>query len=257
MVNRDDTFVNSHIQMPKLLLKRFHNDKNLFCYYDVVGGFVGTKGSADSTNTELGYYSKEMEDFLRDRVETPFGAILAYIDKVDFDQDSFLMTSDFDEATRNFIHALMARDPIMAEEANEQSVFLQFLPEQVRHDLAARSGIAIAKRNKMFEEYTLTFLVNRTEIPFVLPLAGIYNYSLNGHSVINLPVSPKIAICLVHKDYDRRMIREDGCILMFEVTFPDIIMKMNTYAFNQQKERNWGRVVCPCREELDRLVRNS
>ena len=30
MVNRDDTFVNSHIQIPKLLLKRFHNDKISF-----------------------------------------------------------------------------------------------------------------------------------------------------------------------------------------------------------------------------------
>ena len=48
--------VNSHIQMPKLLLRRFHNDKTRFCYYDVKGRFIGTKGTAESTNTEFGYW---------------------------------------------------------------------------------------------------------------------------------------------------------------------------------------------------------
>ena len=100
-------------------------------------------------------------------------------------------------------------------------------------------------------------MANRTEVPFVLPLAGIYSYSLNGHSIINLPISPKLAICLLHKDCGKRLIREDGTISMFEVEFPDMIMKMNSYAFSSQKERNWGRVICPSIEELDRLIKDS
>jgi len=100
--------IQSHIQMPKLLLKRFHNDNNRFCYYDVKRGFIGTKGTAESTNTELGYYSLATEHYLRDKIETPFGKILAYIDKIDFDQECFHIASDFEQSTRNFIYALMA-----------------------------------------------------------------------------------------------------------------------------------------------------
>ena len=32
--------VNSHIQMPKEVIKRFHNQYKRCCYYDVKGNFV-------------------------------------------------------------------------------------------------------------------------------------------------------------------------------------------------------------------------
>lgn len=87
--------------------------------------------------------------------------------------------------------------------------------------------------------------VNRTDIPFVLPIAGLYDYNLNGHSFINLPISPKIAICLVHEGYSDRLIHDDGTVSMFMVEFPDMIMRMNNWAFTSQKKCNWGRIICP------------
>lgn len=65
--------VNSHIQMPKEMIKRFHNEYNLCCYYNVEGNFIGTKGPAESLNTEWGYYSVDAEHYLRDTIEPPFG----------------------------------------------------------------------------------------------------------------------------------------------------------------------------------------
>lgn len=251
------TDIQSHIQMPKLLLKRFHNQNNRFFYYDVQRGFIGTKGTAESTNTQLGYYSIEAEHYLRDNIETPFGKILAYIDKVDFDQEYFLMTHDFERATRNFIYALMARDPLMIKGMKENSIFAQFLPEQSRHDFTAINGISIASKHAIFADYILTFMVNRTDIPFVLPLDGLYDYRLNGHSVINLPISPQLAICLIHEGYAERMIRDDGKVSLFMVEFPDVIQRMNGWAFTNQKKRKWGCVICPERDELDRLIRET
>lgn len=251
------TAVQSHIQMPKLLLKRFHNQNNRFFYYDVEKGFIGTKGTAESTNTQFGYYSIETEHYLRDNIETPFGTILAYIDQVDFNQEYFIMTYDFERSTRNFIYALMARDPIMIKEMRGKSFFAQFLPEQSHHDFAAVNGISIAGKQRIFADYILTFMINRTDIPFVLPLGGLYDYRLNGHSVINFPISPQIAICLIHEGYAERMIRDDGTVSMFMVEYPDVIQRMNGWAFASQKKRNWGRVICPERDELDRLMRET
>lgn len=245
--------VNSHIQMPKLLLKRFENKYNKFCYYDVQKDFVGTKGTSESTNTEYGYYSLATEEFLRDYIETPFGKLIAYIESIDFSQDQFCMPAGFEEATRNFVYALLARDPAVVGEIDKNSIFLQFLPVSQRHDLAARDGIAYAKRNNIFGEYILTFMVNYTEIPFVLPLMGLYNYSMGGYSIINLPISPTKALCLVHKDYASRLIHENGMVSMFMVDDPEQLKKMNTFAFAAQKRHNWGCVICPRREELDRL----
>lgn len=251
--NADSELVNSHIQMPKLLLKRFHNEYNRFFYYDVQKEFIGTNGTSKSVNTEYGYYSPSTEHFLRDHIETPFGKIVAYIEKIDFRQDSFCMTSDFEEVTRNFIYALLARDPETVGEMNKNSIFLQFLPARARHDIAARNGIAFAKKNNVWGEYTLTFTVNCTEIPFVLPLMGIYSYSMNGHSVLNLPISPTKALCLVHQDYAKRLLHSDGKISMFMINNPEQLKKLNLFAFTAQKRHNWGCIICPQREELERL----
>ena len=245
--------VNSHIQMPKLLLKRFHNEQNKFYYHDVKKGFIGTNGTAKSINTQYGYYSPSTEAFLRDYIETPFGKLITYIENIDFSQNQFYMTTDFEEVTRNFIYALLARDPAVVGEIDKNSIFLQFLPERQRHDLAARNGIAYAKRNNIFGEYILTFMVNCTERPFVLPLMGLYNYSMSGHSVINLPISPTKALCLVHRDYASRLIHDDGTISMFMVDNPEQVSKMNAFAFVAQRRHNWGCVICSKREELERI----
>lgn len=245
--------VNSHIQMPKLLLKRFENKYNKFCYYDVQKGIIGTKGTSESTNTEYGYYSHSTEEFLRDHIETPFGKLIAYIENIDFSQNQFCMPTGFEEVTRIFVYALLARDPAVVREIDNNSIFSQFLPARQRHDLAARNGIAYAKSNSVFSEYILTFMVNCTEIPFVLPLMGLYNYSMGGHSVINLPISPTKALCLVHRDYASRLIHDDGMVSMFMVDDPEQLKKMNTPAFAAQKRHNWGCIICPQRKELDRL----
>ena len=53
------------------------------------------------------------------------------------------------------------------------------------------------------------------------------------------------------------MIRDDGTVSMFMVEYPDVIQRMNGWAFASQKKRNWGRVISPERDELDRLMRET
>lgn len=244
--------VKSHIQMPKEVIKRFHNNYNLCCYYDVEGNFVGTKGTAESLNTEWGYYSVQAEHYLRDTIETPFGKILAYIDTLDFGQNSISVNSDFEEAARNFVCSLIARDPISMQEMGTGGNLLSILPEQVQHDYVAINGYNVIKRNGFLSDYLLTFLINETQIPFVLPVGGLYNYSFKGKSTINLPISRDLALCLVHKDLASEMVKGTS-LIMLSISEPDVIMRMNNWAFRGQKERGWGYVVCPERDELDRL----
>lgn len=247
--------IDSHIQMPKLLLKRFHNKYNFLCYYDIAEKIVKTRGTAHSLNTSFGYYSDETERFLSEKIETPIGRIFKYLDDVGIETKSIISAhSDIRDTIIDFIYALIARAPNFHKQMCTEDSVLNLLTPQERRDTIIKAGIAIEKEACIFSEYIITFLFNKTNIPFVLSMNGIYQYTLNGFPVINLPISPYVAIFLVHKNYSKRFIHSDGAISMIEFNNPEDIMLMNDQAFQSQQKHGWGYVVCPERDELDRLV---
>ena len=88
--------------------------------------------------------------------------------------------------------ALIARGPSFSNQMNREENFWQAFPAQIQHDFISKNGIIIAQENDLLSEYIVTFMLNKTTIPFVLSMDGIYNYALNGHSVINLPIAPRV-----------------------------------------------------------------
>ena len=253
MNNKKDDAVNSHIQMPKLLLKRFHNKSNHFYYYDVKKQFVGKNGTAQSINTELGYYSIEMEHYLRDEIETPFGEIISFLEKDSFKSETLTIPSSFIPTIKNFLYALIARGPKFEKQMNEAECLLQFFTPQEQHDFIAFKGIDIAKKHNLLSDFITTFMINETDIPFVLSMDGLYGYTFNNHITINLPISPKVTISLIHKSYSNRIERQNGEVSMFQIHKPENIMLMNQCSFLSQIKRNWGYVICPEKDELQRL----
>ena len=132
--------VASHIQMPKLFLKRFQNQSNHFFYFRVPDleskcekhpkGFIGTNGTAKSINTEYGYYLEQMEKYFNDRVESPLARALAFIDKLNLHQDCISIPKQHEDAIKGFAYALIARDPVIIRQARKSSVFFQFSPDR-------------------------------------------------------------------------------------------------------------------------------
>ena len=55
--------MDSHIQMPKFMLRRFENEQHELLYYDVETNVIA-KGFPKSINTEEDYYSDVMESIL-------------------------------------------------------------------------------------------------------------------------------------------------------------------------------------------------
>lgn len=257
MINSDrisDKEVLSHIQMPKCVLKRFHNQKHHFFYYDIQNNFIGTNGTAKSFNTKRGYYSLEMEQYLSESIETPFGRILTVVDRIDFEKANFIMPSDFERTTKSFMYALMARDPYEIEDTEKNMIYSQFFfSKQMRHDYLAKKRMEIADKKEFLADYILTFMVNKTDVPFVLPIAGTYGYKMGKYRMINLPVTPEIALCLVRIEDADDLVIEENKISVLEVTSLIMVKKINEKAFESQKKRNYGWVICPYREELDRL----
>ena len=154
--------IDSHIQMPKCILKRFENPNfNSFYSYDVRGDFIKKNGHASSTNTELGYYSTTVEQHLNQSIETPFSKALSALDEIDFDQPTISIETTHLDAIKEFAYSLISRDPIAHKAMNNNLVISKLLFEitaQDTHDIMAVYGPSFAKEKGLLEDYRISFL---------------------------------------------------------------------------------------------------
>ena len=248
--------VDSHIQMPKCVLKRFEDKAHRFCYYDVDKKIIGINGHAKSINTKFGYYSKQAEDYLRDNIETPFSGLLASIDTIDFDKDVFTVDSVFEEQVKTFMYALIARSPRILMEAEKHSLFWSYISETARHDFAAINGPELARQAKLLDGFYVTFTVNKTEKPFVLSMCGIYSFTYKNANHVILPISPTIAITLIEKGAGNFLI-DNNIKHMYLLEYESMIDQFNKRAFNTQCQEGYGYVISHDKNVLEELVKEK
>ena len=123
--------VDSHIQMPRLLLKRFENKYHSFYYFDVKKGFIGSNGHAKSMNTEYGYYPDEVEKLLSTEIESPFSQVLKFIESLDLEKPFFTMTNTDESNIKQFLVSLMIRSPLFMDSINKNSDSSNFSVRQI------------------------------------------------------------------------------------------------------------------------------
>ena len=242
--------INSHIILPKFLLKNFEIG-NIFWYYDIDGSFIA-RGNASSFNTEKGYYSDKTEEILNYSVETPFSNLLNnYLDSI-FHVDEFEISPSDIGLIKRFFYSLLCRNPYMVKQVNDHSVFFQFLPGVDQHGYAAITGIQEGEKTDLFKEYEVAFYINLTETPFVLPNCGIYSLIIRSAQSIVFPASPR---CLFALEKNQSLRKENVIELQRGAITEDIVVRrMNMQALKQQVSLNsGGRIICSQRKELERL----
>lgn len=248
--------IDSHIQMPKCILKRFENPRfNSFYSYDICGNFIKKNGHASFTNTESGYYSTTVEQYLNQSIETPLSNALSALDNIDFYQPTISIEVSHLNAIKQFAYSLISRDPIAHKAMNNNLVISKIFFEitaQDAHDIMAVYGPELAKEAGLLEEYILSFLINKTEIPFVLPICGLIGIH-NGSYY--LPISSNIAIIMMREGEINKH-NSDNRIARFYIANPAVLKSYNDYAFVTQVMRQWGYVVCNNRQELSLLLQH-
>lgn len=247
--------VNSHIRVPKCILKQFEDDKHFVYFWDLKNGWI-QKSHAESINTKKGYYSLQAEAFLRDEIETPLGKAIQTVKNIDLIQPEFTMDNSTKEIFRRYVHALVARSQTMLEIMNKSSVFLQFMSLRDQHDLAAIMGIDEAQRARVFGDWEITFMMNRTNTPFVLPLCGTYSFSLNGDTMFSVPLTPYRAIIFMeHTAVKKYYI--DQKMRLFQIVEPAQVIQFNAFALSsEQKDGNYG-IASNEKRVLEMLQKNS
>ena len=241
--------INSHIIIPRLLLKYFEIE-HFFWYYDIDGGFIA-KGNATSFNTEKGYYSDEIEQILSGGLESPLSNLLKRYSGSILNEDDFEMSQKDILIIKRFFYSLLCRNPQMVKQIKRYSVYYQFLPEVAQHGYAAVSGIKEGERQDVFEEYDVAFFVNHAETLFVLPNCGLYNLNLCGIQMMVSPVLPNLLFAL------KKNVSVKGPTIELQrgvITEDSLIKQMNLQALKQQISMNGGgRIICSQKEELERL----
>lgn len=242
----------SHIQMPKCVLKNFENKQQTLYYYDFQENTI-KRGRAASLNTELGYFSQYTEDYLRDNIEAPFGRVMASIKELSID-DTFPVPETLFDDVRNFLYSLMSRSPEMLHVVNKSSTFFQFLPKQIQHDYVALTGIELAQKQGLFDDWQVTFMINDSNTPFVLPQHGFYQFGLKvcDDACLNLPITPQISIILFPKKHIEKF-TENNMVNLFHFFEDETVQKLNSTAFKTERTYNKMRVFSNCEEEIQRL----
>ena len=59
--------------------------------------------------------------------------------------------------------------------SEKNSVFFDFFSQTDQHAMAILQGMQEAQKLKLFDDYRVTFTVNKTKKPFILPISGLYH----------------------------------------------------------------------------------
>lgn len=234
--------INSHIQMPKAMFKRFENTQHCLCYYSVKDDAVRNEGHARTLYTEDDYFSEYGEKYLNHNYENPFQRVLQYIDEFDFEHSTTSFPPEKEKNIRNFMYSLIARSPGFLSEGRKTSVSFRQTDEQAQHDKAAIYGTRVGQELDILKYYKTTLVENESSTVFVLPTCGIYSVQYKGTMLILLPISPIRAIALI----DNSLIGlSDNTIHMplFSVSDETVIEIFNKVAFRIQCNEKEGFVV--------------
>lgn len=246
--------IKSHIQMPKLIMKNFVNEYNTFYYYDVSKNKICTKGHPKSMNTEKGYYSCDMENFLESEVETPFSRFINYlIECLENNKDIHISLDDI-QTIKNYAYSLIVRSPKMIEMIRSESVLYGLVfDKQNQHNIAVAEGLNIAKTNGLLDDYLVTLTLNISNTPFVLPMCGMYSNAINKVKMIHIPVTPKVIITLYDKQQTNEFIH-NGLTTGILITTDSVANGMNKFAFEAQLLSEQGFIASPQKEALSNVL---
>jgi len=242
--------INSHIQMPKSVLKRFENLHHKFFYYDVKNNRIGNNGHAGSINTSRGFFSKEIEIFLNANVEKPLSNLFSIIDEISIDPPKGHIDSKFDYVAKRFVYALLSRNPDKVDSICDYPSIADALSPQQFRDIGAVLGLAAEIKKNQLDSYGTTIAVNSTIMPFVLPTCGAYYMKIRDIEHVVLPVSPKKAIVFVEEKGKDEIIC-DGIVHPYSITDILDVHQLNIGAVFAQCRYGNGYVVSPQREALE------
>lgn len=241
--------VDSHVQLPKLLLKNFRTDDNLF-YLNTSSNKI-IKSSAKNYNTSFGYYSLEFEEYLSIRYEIIISSIIESFLPFINQEVTTITLEDLNKNINKLFFMAFVRNPKYVKEINKHSLTAQLFDGGYDAEYLAITG---EKMNTNFiKGYTPVPLVNTTNKNLVTIKTLVSNLYIDGGiACMAMLLHPKFAIVLVPNEYYKKMIDDQGQQNYLELNQEKNLIKMNKQIYNCAKFNNED--VIGIKEDLDDLI---
>ena len=240
----------SHIQLPKLILKQFMNSKKQVPYLDLLEDKIKSRGPSQ-LNTEYGYFNEENETFLNQKVEDKFGKICLKIRLfANKDVENMPIAPEFEGITKNFVWFSVLRG-----ESAKKLVELNCIAKSEGNktqDIPIEYGRRVEMPPKIFDDFRLNILVNKTELGFAVPRACWYPVSHEGCVTYVIPIAPYAAFILMDKDQIKQHI-DEGYLFHGIVENRIDVERMNQYALHFEYVQNKAFIAAIDCTELNRL----
>lgn len=225
--------MNSHIQIPRFLLRNFEDQEGTLYQLDAKSMIIN-RGHARTINTKKGYFSNEIENMMQQYFESPFSKLLKSIQNPDSDTSHYDVPDDFEKIIKKFVLLTMARTPEMYESIVSNAVYARFVSvnEDDKADIAVETCMTLGVET-VFDSFTIAFLHNRSVVPFVLPICGLYNAPFMRHSCMVYPMTPHFAILLI-KGTPPELIDDKGTkpVVLYNA---NVARKLNCSALLEQR----------------------
>lgn len=241
--------MNSHILIPKCVLKKFALDGGRLYYFDLKESRI-VSGYAATLNTKEGYYSREIEQFLSANIETPIGKVIGILKKGYDDLEKTgkieikISTQNF-QALKNYVYSLLTRSPNMAKQVKENLIFRKCFSSQNIHDIAFYDGYYLAQNEAFLNEFKLSFIFCEGQNEFVIPMQGYCSYLYGKTECCVVQLTSKIAALFF---------KGDDVNLGVSIVPKEYVDKINAISFEQQIKSDYGFIAAINRTTIEETV---
>ena len=241
--------VDSHVQLPKLLLRNFRTENHLF-YLKTESNRI-LRSSAKSYNTCFGYYSIWFEQYLSINYEKIISDIInIFIPFINGEVENITL-KDLNKNINKLFFMALIRNPKYVKEINDYSLTSQLFDGGYDAEFLAITGEKMD--NNFIKKYTPVPLVNITNKNLVTLKSLVSNLNIDGGiECMVMLLHPKFAIALVPNEYYKKMIEEQGYQTYLQLNDENALIKMNKQIYNCAKYNKDD--VIGIKDDLDDLM---
>ena len=235
--------INSHIQLPKAILKQFKEKTGRVFYLNLDCNEIGLAG-VSVLGTERDYYSEEIEKLLSKEIEKPISDLAHKVtDFFESEDRQLVLTLEEEQILKDYMSYSVIRSKLMQAIGERRSNIIPMLSYQQKHDVLVyffkkiKPEIPYASRDS-----SLSVLYNCTDVSFVVPQNCFYTIKSSGMFCTIAPISPKIVLALLPNGYTGNIVNGEE-LHLGKISSAKDIMNFNIAALTVEYVMNKGFVA--------------
>lgn len=254
--------LNSHVQLSTFLIVNFskkhlinnngYRNKNDMSWILDLKTKIITLDKPKKIGTVYRYYDDKTENMLSSE-ETKFGEFINKIREWKKVGGDFHL-SEYEMLLKTFSMLQFLRSSNLQKKLIERNITQNLKPSDIIN--AYINNPELFPVEEYMADYRINLLVNQSQSNFVLPKCCWFSVleEDSKHWQMIMPIDPKIAVILYHKDYESRYLLREGKIGLSSIVTDEQVFGLNKYALNSEQNADNDFIVSISEKELRDLI---